>query len=172
MRIVSILALALVACGGEAPPAEPAHTPEATPAATPVATPTPAAPEKKDIATLSPEEQKTYLMDLGKKVYETGGTGGIACTTCHGPEGKGQEGAFPPLAGATDFMGDCAKHAGFVVKGLTGEIEVLGKKYNSAMPAQANLPDDEIAAVITYERNSWGNAASICLPADVAAARK
>jgi cytochrome c oxidase subunit 2 len=44
-------------------------------------------------------------------------------------------------------------------------------KYNGAMPPQANLSDLQIAAVITYERNSWGNDYGVCLPADVKAAR-
>jgi nitrite reductase (NO-forming) len=168
MRFLSFLAVsALMACGGEAPkPAEPAPVAAPAPAPEP-----PKVEEKKDLAAMSPDEQKAYLLDLGKKVYESGGNGGIACTTCHGAEGKGVEGAFPPLAGSGDYMGDCAKHAGFVLKGLNGESEVQGKKYNGALPAQANLSDEEIAAVITFERNSWGNTSSVCLPADVAAAR-
>ena len=91
--------------------------------------------------------------------------------TCHMENGEGQAGVFPPLKGAGEFYGDCTQHAGYVLNGLMGEIEVLGVKYNGAMPAQANLSDVEIAAVLTYERNSWGNDDGLCLPEVIAAAR-
>jgi mono/diheme cytochrome c family protein len=176
----------VVACGGgETPkPAEkPAETkapaakvepPPAAPAA-PAAPATPAAPAAaggEDLKALPPDQQKAKLMELGKKVYETGGSGGLACITCHQANGEGLPPSFPPLKGTKDFMGDCTKHAGYVVKGLNGEITVNGVKYNGQMPAQGNLTDLEIAAVITYERNTWGNDYGICLPETVAAARK
>ncbi|MCO4745678.1 MAG: cytochrome c [Proteobacteria bacterium] len=171
MRLVTTLAvLALTACGGaETPAPAPAPEPAAEPAPEPA--PEPAAEEAPDLAAMSADEQKTWLMTKGEEVYKTGGSGGIACQTCHMENGEGTPGVFPPLKGAGDFFGDCTKHAGFVINGLTGEIEVAGVKYNSAMPAQGNLTDIEIAAVITYERNSWGNEGSVCLPADVAKAR-
>jgi hypothetical protein len=62
--------------------------------------------------------------------------------------------------GAKDFMGDCKTHAAHVINGVTGET-----------PSLAALNNMEIAAVITYERNSWGNDYGLCLPAAVAAAR-
>ena len=96
-----------------------------------------------------------------------------ACSTCHQENGEGTKGAFPPLKGQKDHMGDCATHAGLVIKGMTGEIEVDGVKYNGVMTPQGELLSDiEIAAVITYERNSWGNDYGDCSPADVAGARK
>ena len=111
-------------------------------------------------------------MKLGKEVYTSGGNGGIACTTCHQENGEGTKGAFPPLKGQKDHMGDCAKHAGIVIDGMTGEIEVDGVKYNGVMTPQGDLLSDiEIAAVLTYERNSWGNEFGDCKPEDVAAAR-
>ncbi len=110
-------------------------------------------------------------MKLGEKVY-TSGDGGIACTTCHGAEGKGTPGAFPPLVGQKDLMGDCKTHAGYVVHGLTGPMTVDGQKYDSVMTAQgAMLNDLQIAAVITFERNSWGNNFGDCTVEDAAAAR-
>ena len=123
------------------------------------------------MSALSPEELHGFLMKLGEKVYTTG-DGGIACTTCHGADGKGTVGAFPPLAGQKEFMGDCRNHASLVVKGLSGEITVAGQKYNSVMLPQGDaLNDLQIAAVITYERNSWGNGFGDCKPEDVKAAR-
>src|SRR5262249_33062427 len=103
---------------------------------------------------------------------KNGGSGGIACITCHQADGKGTPGAFPPLAGSKDVFGDCQRHAGFVVNGLTGEGTIQGNKFNGVMPKQDNLPDSEIAAAMSYERTSFGNDAGICHPEDVAAARK
>lgn len=165
--------LGLIACGGETPapaPAEevkPAEAPVAAPAEAPVAAPA----EKVDLAAMPEADRNAWLMKKGQEVYEKGGSGGVACITCHQADGKGMPGAFPPIAGSKDSYGDCVLHAGLVVHGLTGEITVQGQKYNGAMPAQGNLPDEEIAAVVSYERNSWGNAEGYCLPADVAAAR-
>ena len=69
-------------------------------------------------------------------------------------------------------MGDCAKHAGIVIHGLQGELVVDGTTYNGVMTAQgAMLNDLQIAAVITYERQSWGNDFGYCFPKDVAGAR-
>lgn len=174
MRILSLLAVPLmVACGGEAE--APKHEAPAAPAPAP-APPPPPAPEPEpapavDLASLSPEEQKAHLMKLGEEVYKTGG-GGIACMTCHQENGEGVAGAFPPLVGQKDHMGDCVKHAGIVIRGLNGEIVVNGVTYNGVMTPQGDLLNDEkIAAVITYERLSWGNDFGLCMPADVAQAR-
>jgi mono/diheme cytochrome c family protein len=168
----TVLALAL-ACGGEAPqpsaPAAPAVP--ATPAAPPEPPPPAAAGLPADFGTLDDAGKKAALVALGEKVYTTGGSGGVACVTCHQANGEGLAPSFPPLKGQKDAMGDCTKHAGIVVHGLKGEIEIAGVKYNGVMPAQGNLSDEEIAAVITYERSSWGNDFGACLPESVVAAR-
>ena len=167
-RIAIVCFLGLVACGGEEPKEEPkAEEPKAEEPAK-VEEPK---EEKVDLAAMSPEDQKAWLMKKGEEVYTTGGSGGVACVTCHMADGKGVAQAFPPLAGQLALMGDCKKHAGVVVHGLSGEITVDGVVYNGNMPAQGNLTDEEIAAVITYERNSFGNAGDVCLPAQVAEAR-
>ena len=165
-----LVVLGLIACGGgEAPPAVPEVKPEIKAEEKPPEPPK--VVEKVDLAGMTEADRNAWLMKKGQEVYETGGSGGIACLTCHQADGKGLSGTFPPLVGQKDIMGDCVKHGGIVVHGLTGEITVDGVKYTGAMPAQASLSDDEIAAVISYERNSWGNAFGHCLPADVAAAR-
>lgn len=162
------LALGSGACGEEAPPPPP---PAPRPAA-PAPPPPPPAPAPVDLATLPPDQQKAELLKLGEEVYKKGGKSGIACVTCHMENGQGTPGAFPPLVGSKEWMGDCKHHAGLVVHGLQGEIEVNGAKYNSVMTPQGALMTDlEIAAVVTYERNSWGNDYGLCLPADVVAAR-
>jgi mono/diheme cytochrome c family protein len=120
---------------------------------------------------MSEPDRQAFLMKLGEKVYKTG-DGGVACVTCHGPEGKGTPGAFPPLVGQKDHMKDCVTHAGYVLRGLTGEMVVDGVTYNGVMTPQADLLNDlQIAAVMSFERHSWGNDYGWCSPADVATAR-
>ena len=108
---------------------------------------------------------KDSLMARGEKVY------GEVCSACHQANGQGVPGAFPPLAGAGEFYGGPKKQAKIIVGGLSGEIEVLGTKYNSAMPPQGHLSDYDIAAVATYVRHSWGNNDGIVTPDDVKAVR-
>lgn len=180
LTLIALTLGVLTACGGaepapktppkeEAPKAvEPAKTEEPAKPAEPVA----AKPADVDLTKLTPDEQKAKLLEIGKNVYETGGSGNLACQTCHQANGEGLPPSFPPLKGQKEFMGDCAKHAGYVIKGLSGEITVNGQKYNGVMPAQAGLSDLEIAAVISYERMSWGNDFGLCMPDAVAAARK
>lgn len=185
-KLVSVAALMgfMMACGGGDKPApkaddkvaEPVKTEEAAEMEEPAKTEeAPAAAEAPagdaDFDAKSDEDKKKTLMELGEKVYLSGGSGGVACSTCHQANGEGLPPSFPPLKGQGEFMGDCKTHAGYVINGLQGEIEVGGVKYNGVMPAQANLSDLEIAAVITYERMSWGNDFGMCSPADVAAAR-
>lgn len=171
------LTLLLAACAGtaETPPPKP----EPAPAPTPEPPPPPPAPapaadgvsKDTDISAMSEPDRQAFLMKLGEKVYKTG-DGGLACVTCHGEQGAGMPGAFPPLAGQKDFMGDCKNHASLVIKGLSGEITVNGAKYNGVMVPQGDaLNDLQIAAVISYERNSWGNSYGYCSPDDVKAAR-
>jgi mono/diheme cytochrome c family protein len=81
-------------------------------------------------------------------------------------------GQFPPLAGSGDYYGDAQNHAKIIVHGLQGLIVVQGQEYNGVMAEHGSkLTDYDIAAVATYERNSWGNADGIVVPADVAAVR-
>ncbi len=165
---LALLALLVGCAGGEPAETKPVETAEPVVEA-PKEEPKPEA--KVDLAAMPEAERVAWLMKRGEEVYKTGGTGGVACSSCHQETGMGVPGAFPPLVGQKDLMGDCVHHAGLVVHGLSGEITVNGEKFNGAMPAQGNLPDEEIAAVITYARNSWGNAFGNCLPEDVAKAR-
>lgn len=78
------------------------------------------------------------------------------CAACHQVDGTGLAGAFPPLAQA-DYLMEDEKRAIHVVKhGMEGPITVNGVLYNSVMPA-LGLNDNDIASVVTYIRNSWGN---------------
>jgi mono/diheme cytochrome c family protein len=82
------------------------------------------------------------------------------CIACHGPDGKGVPGAFPPLDGTDWVTGDPSVPARIILGGLQGPIEVSGQKYENVMPPHTDLKDAEIANVITYIRQSWSNDAS------------
>ncbi len=109
----------------------------------------------------------TKSIERGKEAYTT------SCQNCHMADGKGTAGVFPPLA-KTDFMKKPAKAwIDNVLKGQTGETTVNGAKYNAVMPAQNYLSDDQIADILNYVRNSWGNKATAAItPAQVAKARQ
>ena len=85
----------------------------------------------------------------------------LYCSACHGTDGKGATGGqFPPLAGSDWVQGDPARAVKIILHGLHGEVEVDGRKFNLEMPPQGGvLPDDQIAAILTYARSSWGNKA-------------
>ncbi|MDP4624505.1 MAG: c-type cytochrome [Akkermansiaceae bacterium] len=90
----------------------------------------------------------------------------LYCSACHGADGKGATGgAFPPLAKSPWLKGDGQRAIKVVLNGLEGPIQVLGKDYNLAMPPQgALLPDDQLAAILTYVRSAWGNNESAITP--------
>ena len=94
------------------------------------------------------------------------------CSMCHQLEGQGIEGVFPPLAKSDVAQGDAARTVRIVLNGLTGPIVVNGKTYNGAMPPQSHLSDEQIADVLTYVRNSWGNKASAISPDEVKRSRE
>ena len=78
------------------------------------------------------------------------------CITCHMDQGQGIEGVFPPLAGSDYLMEDRERSIKTVKYGLEGEIIVNGVTYNNIM-SPMGLSDEEIADVLNYIRNSWGN---------------
>ena len=90
------------------------------------------------------------------------------CASCHQANGEGLTGAFPPLAKNAVVTGDPKKVIAIVSNGLNGPVTVGGKTYSGAMPAwKGQLKNDEIAAVVTYIRQSWGNKASAVTAAQV-----
>ena len=93
---------------------------------------------------LAMEMSEDELMDLGEKVYNS------TCAACHQPTGQGVNGVFPALAGSGVSVDPDAKakHIDIVVNGVTGTaMQAFGQQ----------LSMRELAAVITYERNAWGN---------------
>jgi mono/diheme cytochrome c family protein len=81
------------------------------------------------------------------------------CSACHGPEGRGQSGYFPPLAGNPDLEADRLLPVLVVLHGLAGPIDVAGKHYDGAMPPFNHLADADIAAIVTYVHGAWSNKA-------------
>jgi len=94
---------------------------------------------------------KEDLMDKGKAVYNK------VCAACHQPDGKGVPGAFPALAGSKLVNGPFLDKDGRLIK--DGHLDrVMNGKPGTAMQAfKGTLSDVEIAAVVTYERNAFGN---------------
>lgn len=97
-----------------------------------------------------PAKSMAEKMEFGKATYMQ------SCFACHQGEGQGIAEAFPPLAKSDYLNADVERAIDIVLHGLTGEITVNGKKYNSVMTAQT-LSDEEVANVLTYVYNSWGN---------------
>lgn len=94
------------------------------------------------------------------------------CMACHQMTGQGIPGAFPPLANSPYVTGDNVDRlAAIMLYGLMGPIKVNGVQYNSVMAPWAQLKDEELAAIATYVRSSWGNSAS-AVTADVFAAAR
>jgi ubiquinol-cytochrome c reductase cytochrome b subunit len=80
------------------------------------------------------------------------------CASCHGAQGQGLPGAFPPLANNPVVIGDPNKVIGIVTSGLHGQISVSGMSYNGQMPAwKGQLSNKDIADVITYIRGGLGS---------------
>ena len=104
-------------------------------------------------------------MKRGEEVYTAN------CASCHQPMGEGVEGAFPPLA-KTNYLKDQRRAIDIILHGQEGEITVNGKKYNTPMIALGQLSDKEVADVLNYVSNSWGNKYPLIKPAQVMAQRK
>ena len=120
-----------------------------------------AAEQKKKMAAQADDPNKAWTLDelkaRGEKVYAAN------CQVCHQPNGMGQPPAFPALAGSKLSTGAKNDHINIVLNGKPG----------TAMAAFKQLSDVEIAAVVTYERNSWSNkTGDAASPADVKQLRK
>lgn len=103
---------------------------------------------------------KTQI-ENGKKVYQKN------CLTCHQINGGGVPKMNPPLINAAFVKGDKKKLIQWVLLGSVEKVPIDGKYYSNNMPPQATLPDQEIADVLTYIRNSFKNKASAITPTDV-----
>ena len=104
-------------------------------------------------------------MQAGRQVFKQ------ICFSCHQTNGQGLAGVFPPLAKSDFLLADPGRAVGIVLHGRQGPITVNGKKYNNVMP-QLHLSDRQVADVVTYILNSWGNAGGAVNVADVARAHR
>jgi mono/diheme cytochrome c family protein len=107
---------------------------------------------------------------IGKRLYSQN------CVVCHQANGLGVAGQFPPLAGSqwvnTDEQHGDNHLVMILLHGHQGAMQVDGKPYNNAMPQWKQLPDDQIAAILTYIRSDWGNKATPISAAFVTQIRK
>lgn len=97
----------------------------------------------------------------GEAIYST------YCGTCHQQDGQGDSGRFPPLAGTDWVTGNKERLIQVVLNGLEGSIEVKGEIYNNIMPQHSFLSNEEVAKVLTYIRQNFGNDASAVSPEEV-----
>jgi nitrite reductase (NO-forming) len=93
---------------------------------------------------------KEIQLERGKRVFLT------SCFACHMANGEGLPAVFPPLAKSDYLKADKDRAIKTVLKGLSGPITVNGKPFNNVMPPQ-EFTDDQVADVLTYVMNSWGN---------------
>jgi mono/diheme cytochrome c family protein len=106
-------------------------------------------------------------LDRGRAVYEN------VCALCHNPDGAGKPNQAPPLAGAELVLGSANRLIHIPLAGLQGPLTVKGQQWNLAMPAMgAALSDEDLADVLSYMRQSWGNKASEITPEQVAKVRQ
>ena len=128
-------------------------------------------PEFAEIAApkhLNAEAKAQFL--AGQKIYFREGH----CVTCHQPNGKGLDPAFPSLEKSPWVSGDPDRLIKLAMYGLMGPLEINGKKYDGQVPMTpfaGMLKDDEMAAVLTFVRNSFGNQADPVTAAQVKAIR-
>jgi mono/diheme cytochrome c family protein len=93
------------------------------------------------------------------------------CMSCHLEQGEGIEDVYPPLAKSDYLMADKKRSIDNVLHGLSGEIKVNGKTYNTEM-IPFDLSDQDVSDVLNYIRNSWGNKGEPVTPEEVRSARR
>jgi mono/diheme cytochrome c family protein/glucose/arabinose dehydrogenase len=113
--------------------------------------------EKEAVVKSGLKGKELELFNKGKEIYAKEGY----CSTCHQPDGNGlASSGFPPLTPNKWVTGSDDRLIKLVLKGLLGPMEVAGKKYPGQVPMTpfgGLLNDEEVAAVLTYVRNSFGN---------------
>jgi mono/diheme cytochrome c family protein len=114
-----------------------------------------------------PKSGAAVALARGKVLYEN------VCGICHNSDGTGKPGLAPALAGSEWVTTKGHNRLAYItLVGLTGPIKVAGKDWNLSMAAMgAALPDDDLAAVLTFIRTSWGNQAAPVTGDDIKAIR-
>ena len=98
-----------------------------------------------------PDQQLNESIKRGKEVYA------LNCQNCHLEDGKGMPEVNPPLAKAEYLRKPSNTLINVILKGQSGEVVVNGKRYNVPMASQEYLTDLQIADVLNFVKNSWGN---------------
>ncbi|MBB2145139.1 c-type cytochrome [Pedobacter sp. LMG 31464] len=93
------------------------------------------------------------------------------CMVCHQIDGGGVMGLNPPLSKTEYVLGDQKRLINIVLKGFNTEIEIDGDTYANPMPGLGHLTDQQVADVLSFVRNSFGNKASVITPAQVKVVR-
>ncbi|MBS1599180.1 MAG: cytochrome c [Bacteroidetes bacterium] len=126
----------------------------------------PAAAPKKTTTTASSNSNIKLSIERGKKVYAE------QCLVCHQADGLGVSHMNPPLSKTKWVLGDKKDLIKIVLKGLNTEIEIDGDTYRNVMPPhEAVMNDQQVADVLTYIRNNFGNKASRVTETDVKGVR-
>lgn len=102
---------------------------------------------------------------LGRRYYRS-------CAGCHQPDGQGVPGTYPPLADSEWVRGDPDVLTRVVLHGVQGPLVVRGVTYDAWMPPWSGLPDERVAAVLTFIRAEWGASAGPLDAEQVAAIRQ
>jgi len=105
-------------------------------------------------------KSKPQKIELGRRLFSS------ICAACHQPTGQGLPNVFPPLAGSDFLNADKNRAIKIVINGRQGEVIVNGMKFNNSMP-KFPLGDEDIANVLTFVYNSFGNAGLEVQPEEV-----
>lgn len=124
----------------------------------------PKKPVTKQAAVSSKSSLATSIA-RGTSVYTT------YCLACHQADGSGVPNMNPPLIKTSWVLGSKTVLIQQVLKGSVGKVEIDGETFHNSMPPQPQLTDQQIADVLTFVRNSFGNKASIVTPAEVKVVR-
>ncbi len=118
--------------------------------------------EKKKTGTVNSDQPAAETannqpVQAAEKVHQENAVYKKYCLVCHQADGSGVPGMYPPL-GKGSWTGKDPKELVLILtNGLKGKVEVNGEFYNSEMPAQPQLTDEEIADVLSYIRSNFGN---------------
>jgi len=126
----------------------------------------------EEIIELTPDEKEALRIERkissGEKIFAA------RCASCHQTNGLGIAGQYPPLAGSEWVTSDPGIITNIILKGLKGEIVVKGETYGTTAAinmAAVAINDSEIANVVSYVRQAWGNNAEEIFEDEVASIR-
>lgn len=127
--------------------------------------PAPAQTKKPAAAVAQTKGDLQASLERGKQVYLE------QCLACHQADAGGVQNMNPPLIKTKFVLGDKTTLVQIVLKGMSGEVEINGDTYHNVMAPHSDLSDQQIADVLTYVRNNFGNKAKAITAAEVKAIR-